>query len=112
MTRELALTATDVEHREWIKEVPDELTTIVTHRRMLPVAAMPEELHGRHVVMVGTCYAGPVEEGERVLEPLRQFGSPLLDRCAPMPFTNHQAALDPSSPIPGGTTSVPATWRS
>jgi hypothetical protein len=85
-------------YREWIKEVPDELTTIVTHRRIPAVPAMPEELHGRHVVMVGTCYAGPVEEGERVLEPLRQFGSPLLDRCAPMPFTNHQAALDPSFP--------------
>jgi hypothetical protein len=85
-------------YRDWIKEVPDELTTIVTHRRIPAVPAMPEELHGRHVVMVGTCYAGPVEEGERVLQPLRQFGSPLLDRCGPMPFTNHQAALDPSFP--------------
>ena len=85
-------------YREWIQEVPDELTTIVTHRRVPPVPAMPEELHGRHVVMVGTCYAGPVEEGESVLEPLRQFGSPLLDRCAPVPFTTHQAALDPSFP--------------
>ena len=85
-------------YREWIREVPDELTTIVTHRRVPPVPAMPEELHGRHVVMVGTCYAGPVEEGERVLKPLRDFGSPLVDRCAPMPFTTHQASLDPSFP--------------
>jgi hypothetical protein len=45
-------------YREWIKEVPDELTTIVTHRRVPAVPAMPEELHGRHVVVVGTCYAG------------------------------------------------------
>ena len=73
---------------------------------------MPEEFHGRHVVMVATCYAGSVEEGERVLKPLRGFGSPLLDRCAQMPFTTHQAALDPSFPITGGTTSAPATWRS
>ncbi len=85
-------------YREWIKEVPDELTTIVTHRRVPPAPAMPEDLHGRHVVVVGNCYAGPVEEGERVLKPLRQFGSPLLDRCAPMPFTDHQAMLDPSFP--------------
>ena len=49
-------------------------------------------------VMVGTCYAGPVEEGERVLKPLREFGSPLLDGCAPMPFTKHQALLDPELP--------------
>ena len=46
-------------YREWIKEVPDELTTIVTHRRVPAVPAMPEELHGKHVVVVGTCYAGP-----------------------------------------------------
>jgi hypothetical protein len=85
-------------YREWIKEVPDELTTIVTHRHVPRVTAMPEQFHGRHVVLVGTCYAGPVEEGERVLKPLRQFGSPLLDRCAPMPFTNHQTMLDPSFP--------------
>ena len=85
-------------YREWIKEVPDDLTTIVTHRRVLPVPAMPEELHGKHVVVVGCCYAGPVEEGESVLKPLREFGSPVLDRCAPMPFTQHQAGLDPSFP--------------
>jgi FAD/FMN-containing dehydrogenase len=85
-------------YRKWIKEVPDELTTIVTYRRVLPVPAMPEELHGKHVVMVGTCYAGPVEEGETVLKPLREFGSPLLDGCAPMPFTKHQAMLDPGFP--------------
>jgi FAD binding domain/Berberine and berberine like len=85
-------------YREWIKEVPDELTTIVTHRRVLPVPTVPEELHGRHVVVVGTCYAGPVEEGERVLRPLRELGSPLLDGCAPMPFMKHQGLLDPGFP--------------
>ena len=85
-------------YREWIKEVPDELTTIVTHRRMLPVPTIPEELHGKHVVVVGTCYAGPVEDGESVLKPLREFDSPLLDGCARMPFTQHQAMLDPSFP--------------
>jgi FAD/FMN-containing dehydrogenase len=85
-------------YREWIREVPEELTTIVTHRRVLPLPTIPEELHGRHVVVVGCCYAGPVEEGEGVLKPLREFGSPLVDGCAPMPFVTHQASLDPSFP--------------
>jgi FAD binding domain/Berberine and berberine like len=85
-------------YREWVKEVPDELTTIVTHRRVPPVPAMPEELHGRHVVIVGTCYAGPVDEGEKVVKPLREFGTPLIDGCAPMPFTQHQRMLDSSFP--------------
>ena len=85
-------------YRDWIKEVPDELTTIVTFRRVLPASTVPEELHGRHVVVVGTCYAARVEEGEKVVKPLREFGSPLLDACAPMPFTRHQAMLDPGFP--------------
>jgi FAD/FMN-containing dehydrogenase len=85
-------------YREWIKGVPEDLTTIVTCRRVLPVPTVPEELHGRHVVIVGCCYAGPVEEGERVLKPMREFGSPLLDVCAPRPFVEHQAMLDPAFP--------------
>jgi hypothetical protein len=85
-------------YRDWIEQVPEELTTIVTCRRMLPLPTVPEKLHGRHVVIVGCCYAGPVEEGERVLSPLREFGSPLVDACAPMPFLAHQAILDPGFP--------------
>jgi FAD/FMN-containing dehydrogenase len=85
-------------YREWIKEVPDELTTIVTHRRILPAPTIPDELHGKHVVVVGTCYAGPVEEGLSVVKPLREFGSPLLDGCSAMAFTKHQSLLDPSFP--------------
>jgi hypothetical protein len=85
-------------YRDWIRDVPEELTTIVTCRRVLPVPTVPEELHGRHVVIVGSCYAGPVEEGEKVLKPMREFGSPLLDVCAPRPFVQHQAMLDPAFP--------------
>jgi hypothetical protein len=85
-------------YRDWITEVPDELTTIVTFRRVLPSPVVPTELHGRHAVIVGCCYAGPVEEGERVLRPLREFGSPLLDMCEPKPYVAHQASLDPAFP--------------
>jgi hypothetical protein len=85
-------------YRDWITEVPDELTTIVTFRRVLPSPVVPSELHGKHVVIVGCCYAGSPEEGEEVLGPLRRFGSPLLDMCQPKPYVAHQASLDPSFP--------------
>jgi hypothetical protein len=42
---------------------------------------MPEKLHGKHAVMLDACYAGSVEDGEAVVKPLREFGSPLLDGC-------------------------------
>jgi hypothetical protein len=85
-------------YRDWINEVPDELQTIVVHRQAPAASTVPAELHYKHVVMVGCCYAGPIEEGEKVLRPLREFGSPLLDLCAPKPFVEHQAMFDPTFP--------------
>jgi hypothetical protein len=85
-------------YREWITDVPDELTTVVVHRKAPPLPAIPTELHGKQVVMVIACYAGAVEDGERIVRPLRKFGSPLLDLCAPKPFLAHQAMFDPSFP--------------
>jgi hypothetical protein len=44
--------------------------------------------------MIGTCYAGPVEEGEHVLRPLRACGTPLLDLAGPTPYVGFQSAID------------------
>ncbi len=85
-------------YREWIADAPDELMTIVVHRKAPPLPAVPPELHGKPVVAVVCCYAGPVEDGERVVRPLKAFGSPVLDLCAPKPFLAHQAMFDPSFP--------------
>ena len=85
-------------YRDWITDVPDELTTIVVHRKAPPLPALPPELHGRPIVTVICCYAGPVEEGERVVRPLKAFGSPLVDLCARKPFVEHQAMFDASFP--------------
>ncbi|MCA1841471.1 MAG: BBE domain-containing protein, partial [Actinobacteria bacterium] len=82
-------------YREWIKELPDEMQTIVIHRYAPAASYIPQDLHGRRVVMVGFCYAGSVEDGERVAEPMRRFGRPLLDILQPKPFLDHQAMLDP-----------------
>src|SRR5206468_10150317 len=75
-----------------------ELTTIVVHRRMPPLPVIPPELYGLPVVSVICCYAGPVEEGQKVVEPRKEFSSPVLDLCVPKPFVVHQAMFDPSFP--------------
>ena len=85
-------------YRDWITDVPDELTTVVVHRRMPPLPIVPADLHGKPVVAVICCYAGPVEEGERVVRPMKEFGSPILDLCVPKPFLVHQSMFDPSFP--------------
>jgi FAD/FMN-containing dehydrogenase len=87
-------------YRDWIAEAPDELMTIIVHRKAPPLPMIPAELHGQHVVMVVCCWIGDPEEGERVLRPLRQFGSPVADACVVKPYLAHQAMLDPGF-VPG-----------
>ncbi len=85
-------------YRDWVADAPDDLMTIVVHRKLPPLPAVPAELHGRLVSGVVCLYTGAVEEGQRVIQPLRDFSPPLLDLCAPKPFVEHQASFDPSYP--------------
>jgi hypothetical protein len=85
-------------YRDWIAEAPDELMTIVIHRKAPPLPFVPTELHGEPVVAIVCCYAGPIEDGERVIQPLRDFGRPVLDLCEPKPYLQHQAMFDPTYP--------------
>jgi hypothetical protein len=70
--------------------------TLVVQRLAPPLPVVPADLVGRPVVAVVACYAGDVEEGERVLAPMRTFGAPVLDLFAPKPFLAHQQMFDPS----------------
>src|ERR671917_333570 len=85
-------------YRDWISDAPDGLTTIVVHRKAPALPFVPPELHGELIVGVVCCYAGPVEQGEKVLSPLKNFRAPVLDLCEPKPFVDHQAMFDPSFP--------------
>jgi FAD/FMN-containing dehydrogenase len=83
-------------YRDWIADCPDELMTIVTQRRAPALPVIPPELVGRRLVGVVACYAGSIEDGERVVRPLKSFGLPVLDLCQPKPYLVHQQMLDPS----------------
>ena len=75
--------------RDYIEAAPDELTAY---------AALLHGPDGSPLVGVIPCYCGPIDVGERVLQPLRTFGQPVLDAIQPMPFPAMQALLGPSFP--------------
>ena len=85
-------------YRDWVADAPDELMTIVVHRKAPPLPFVPQELHGKPVVSVICCWAGDVDAWQRFVRPLKEFGSPVLDLCVPKPFLTHQAMFDPSFP--------------
>jgi FAD/FMN-containing dehydrogenase len=75
--------------RDYIESAPDEVTAY---------AALLHGPDGTPLTAVIPCYCGDIAEGERVLRPLRAFGSPVLDAIQPMPFPAMQALLGPSFP--------------
>ena len=50
-------------YRDWLADAPDELMTIVVHRKAPPLPFVPEEFHGKPVVTVVCCYAGSGRRG-------------------------------------------------
>ena len=55
------------------------------------LSTLPEG--GAKVCRVLLCHHGPIEEGERVIRPLREFGPPLSDDVRPMSYAEAQALV-------------------
>ncbi|MFL6020536.1 MAG: FAD-binding oxidoreductase [Gaiellaceae bacterium] len=87
-------------YRDWVAEAPDELMTIVIHRKAPALPFVPDELHGQPVVMVIPCWIGDFDEGEKFIKPMREFGNPVADVCMQKPYLAHQSMFDPSF-VPG-----------
>lgn len=65
---------------------PEELSTIANVMVAPPMPFVPEEAHGRLVIMALVAYAGDVEEGERAIAPLRALAPPLADFVRPISY--------------------------
>jgi FAD/FMN-containing dehydrogenase len=85
---------------EYMTAAPDEVSPLSFLGRVPRVEDFPEEWHGEQFVGILAVYDGPVEEGEEALEPLREFGDPIVDFSGPMPYTEVQKLLDED--YPGG----------
>jgi FAD/FMN-containing dehydrogenase len=96
-------------YREWTRDAPDELTTLVSLATAPPAPFLPEEWHGRRVVVIPALYAGPVQDGERAIRALRELGDPVADLIGPMPYAAMQSLLDPLW-APGAHNYFKAGW--
>ena len=85
-------------YREYAASAPDELAAFPLLRRAPPAPFLPPEVHGAPVVGVAVLYAGSIEDGQRIVKPLKEFGSPLADVVGPKPYVAHQAMLDGGAP--------------
>ncbi len=65
---------------------PEDLSTIANVMIAPPMPFLPEEAHGKPIVIGQFAYAGPVEEAEAVFAPFRVLAKPLADMVRPMRY--------------------------
>jgi FAD/FMN-containing dehydrogenase len=64
----------------------EQLSTIANVIAAPPLPFVPEELHGRPIVMAMLCWAGETEAGQRALAPFRALAEPIADMVRAMPY--------------------------
>ncbi|MDQ3045177.1 MAG: FAD-binding oxidoreductase [Chloroflexota bacterium] len=72
-------------YRDVAANAPDELTVY---------AALLTAPDGNQAVAIVPCWCGDLEEGERVLAPIRAFGPPLADHIQPMAYSTMNTLVD------------------
>jgi len=72
-------------YRDFATNIPDEVNTI---------GGLLRSQEGEPAAAIVVCYNGSLEEGERVLRPIRAFGPPAADHIGPMLYRDVQTLLD------------------
>ncbi len=82
-------------YREFAESAPEELNVWVVLRQAPPLPFLPEDVHGKEVVVLPIFYAGDIEEGQKLIEPLRGFGDAHGEHIGAQPYVDWQQAFDP-----------------
>jgi FAD/FMN-containing dehydrogenase len=81
-------------YRDFVEDIPDELTTLVNLLTAPPAPFIPEQWHGKKLVALIGCYVGDPEEGAKAMQPLKELGDPVADLIGPMPYVQMQGLID------------------
>jgi FAD/FMN-containing dehydrogenase len=77
---------------------PQELAVVCVMRIAPPAPWIDKAYHGKLIVAMFVCYTGKVEEGAKLLAPLKQFKKPVGDILQPRTYVSQQALLDATQP--------------
>jgi FAD/FMN-containing dehydrogenase len=88
--------------RDWVREVPESLTSSVVLMNYPRLEQVPAAVRGRGFAIVRGAHVGPLQEAERLLAHWREWRAPLFDQFGSMPFGRiAEVSQDPVDPLPG-----------
>ena len=85
-------------YRELIDSAPPELTVVLGLRTAPPAPWIDPSAHGKPIVLLLACHTGNLSDGERLVAPIKSFGSPVGDVIMPRPYVTQQSLLDATQP--------------
>ena len=68
------------------ESAPEELSTIANVMTAPPMPFLPEEVHGKPIILAMMVYSGRVADGERIVAPFRALATPYADMLRPMRY--------------------------
>jgi FAD/FMN-containing dehydrogenase len=83
------------QYREYAKNLGDDTSVWAVMRKAPPLPFLPEDVHGKEVIIFAVFHAGDPEVGKKAIEPIRSFGTVLGEHIGVQPFTAWQKAFDP-----------------
>ena len=83
---------------QYAQSEPEEVSMLAFTGTVPTDEIFPEEWRHKPFFVVAACYAGSADDGERVLQPLREFGRPIVDFSDRMPYAEVQTSLDAEYP--------------
>jgi FAD/FMN-containing dehydrogenase len=84
--------------RALVKDAPLDLTCVVVMRPAPPAAWLPKEAHGKPIVLLLVCHSGSLEDGARLIAPIKALGSPVGDIVQRRSWVSQQSLLDATQP--------------
>jgi FAD/FMN-containing dehydrogenase len=81
-------------YRTYIATAPEEMGAFFAFQIAPPLPFIPEKRHGETFCLICACWAGPLEKGEKALEPIRKAGPVAAELVTPMPFPALNSAFD------------------
>lgn len=81
-------------YRDFAEKAPFECSIWADFLTAPPLPFLPESVHGTTVLFVAPFYVGDIQEGKKLLKPLREFGDPIADAVATVPYAEAQRAVD------------------
>jgi FAD/FMN-containing dehydrogenase len=84
--------------RALAEQAPPELALVAGLRKAPPAPWLPREIHGQDIVALFVCHTGAVDEGERLVAPIKRLGKPVGDIVQRRPYLTQQSLIDATQP--------------